>query len=170
MGKEYIRKGVKKERTTYVDYLNSIEMNEGEDRESFMVAPMYLSINMVNVKERLDLSTLLEKVEVDPKPILVEGNDHIQMVKLEKLVQHVDMVNAKPKAKDLGGNLRVAPPLLFLNKPSLDDKEVTDNFDTGFDVDDLKAIPLTMYQRFILSNAIGRVEVVKGDDSSCYYQ
>ena len=77
------------------------------------------------------------------------------------------MVNVKPKVKDFGGNLRVAPPPLFLNKPSSDDEKVTNNFDTSFE--DLEAIPSTEHQRLMLSNAEGRVEVIKGNNSPCYY-
>ena len=80
------------------------------------------------------------------------------------------MVNVKPKVEDLGGNLRVAQPPLSLKKPSSNDEELTDNFDIGFDDDDLEVIPLTVYQRRILSNAEGRVEVVEGNDSPCCYQ
>ena len=46
----------------------------------------------------------------------------------------------KPKNEVLGVNHRVAPPPFFLNKPSIDDVEVIDNFDIGFDDDDLEAI------------------------------
>ena len=45
----------------------------------------------------------------------------------------------KPEAEILGGNHKFAPPPFFLNKPSSDDEEVTDNFDTGLD-NDLEAI------------------------------
>ena len=54
---------------------------------------MYLSINMVNVKEGFDLSTSLEMVKVESKPTLdpIQNEEQIQMVKLEKLVQPVNM-------------------------------------------------------------------------------
>ena len=77
MGKEYIRKDVKKERIAYIDFLASVETNEREDQESFMATPMYLSINMVDVKEWKYLSTILKGVEVDSKPIPIEKDDQI---------------------------------------------------------------------------------------------
>lgn len=46
----------------------------------------------------------------------------------------------KPKTEVLGGSHKVALPPFFLTKPSTDDKEVTDSFDTGFNYDDLEAI------------------------------
>ena len=46
----------------------------------------------------------------------------------------------KPKNEVLGGNYSVEPPLFFLNKPSIDDEEVIDNFNIRFDDDDLEAI------------------------------
>ena len=77
MGKEYIRKDVNKERIAYIDFLDSVETNEGEVQESFMAAPMYLTINMVDVKEWKYLLTILKSVEVDSKPIPVEKDDQI---------------------------------------------------------------------------------------------
>ena len=51
--KEYIRKGVKKERVAYVDYIDSVEIDEEEeDQESFMAVvelqgrPPYLCLSL----------------------------------------------------------------------------------------------------------------------------
>ena len=82
----------------------------------------------------------------------------------------MDMVSKNPKAKDLGGNLRVAPLPLFLKKPSPNDEEITNNFDTSFDDDDLEAIPSIEHQKLIMLNAKRKVQVFEGDDSPCYYQ
>ena len=47
-----------------------VDLDPFEVNSSF-AEPMYLSINMVDVKERLDLSTQPEMAKTDPKPILV---------------------------------------------------------------------------------------------------
>ena len=47
---------------------------------------------------------------------------------------------AKREDEVLGGNHRVMPPPFFLNEPFTVDEEVTDNFNTGFDDDELKAL------------------------------
>ena len=40
----------------------------------------------------------------------------------------------------MGGNHRVTPLPFFLNKPSTNNEEIIDNFNTGFDDDDLEAL------------------------------
>ena len=55
-----------------------IDHNPFKMNSSF-TEPMYLLINMVNVKEGLDFLTPPEMVEVDPKPIpiLIQDEEHI---------------------------------------------------------------------------------------------
>ena len=50
-------------------------------------------VGLAYMEEGLDLSMPLEIVEVDPKPISnpVQDKEQIQMVKLEKLVQPINM-------------------------------------------------------------------------------